>query len=230
MIRSTAIAALMALAVTGGAMAQDSVPLDTVDKRYSYMIGLRLADQLKQQGFSDKLDIEAFTQAMRDTFAGRQPRLSSEEMQTTIAAVQARMADEKSRAGEEARARGQAFLEQNRGQPGVTTKASGLQYLVTTNGSGPVPGGIDTVRVHYEGRLLDGTVFDSSYQRGEPAVFRVGQVIPGWQEALQMMPAGSKWEVWIPSDLAYGAQGAGDVIGPNEVLNFTIELIEIVRN
>jgi FKBP-type peptidyl-prolyl cis-trans isomerase len=109
------------------------------------------------------------------------------------------------------------------------TTASGLQYKVTTAGTGAKPAATDMVKVHYEGRLLDGTVFDSSIQRGEAATFGVGQVIPGWQEALQLMPAGSKWEVWIPSDLAYGVTGAGGAIGPNEVLNFTIELIEIVK-
>ena len=123
---------------------------------------------------------------------------------------------------------GQEFLAANRSKEGVITTASGLQYKVITEGTGAKPTVKDKVRCHYTGRLLDGTVFDSSVQRGQPAEFEVGQVIPGWQEVLQLMPVGSKFQVWIPSNLAYGTQGAGP-IKPNSTLEFEIELLEIVK-
>ena len=123
---------------------------------------------------------------------------------------------------------GQDFLAANRSKEGVITTASGLQYKVITEGTGAKPTAKDKVRCHYTGRLLDGTVFDSSVQRGQPAEFEVGQVIPGWQEVLQLMPVGSKFQVWIPSNLAYGTQGAGP-IKPNSTLEFEIELLEIVK-
>jgi FKBP-type peptidyl-prolyl cis-trans isomerase len=124
---------------------------------------------------------------------------------------------------------GNAFLEENKGREGVKTTASGLQYEVITEGTGPIPSAEDRVRVHYHGTLIDGTVFDSSVERGEPAVFGVGQVIPGWTEALQLMPVGSKWKIYVPSELAYGERGAGADIGPNTTLIFEVELLEIVE-
>lgn len=211
------------------AAAQEPAPLDTVQQRYSYIVGLQLADGMMQQGLNEKLDVDAFAQALRDRFSGTQPRLTPDQMRETVAAMQEEAAAAKAAEGEKAKATGDAFLAANKEKDGVTTTDSGLQYSVTEAGDGAKPSASDTVKVHYEGRLLDGTVFDSSYERGEPATFGVTQVIEGWQEALQLMPVGSKWEVWIPSDLAYGANGAGGAIGPNETLNFTIELIEIVE-
>lgn len=228
---SRLLAALVAapLLLPVAASAQDAPPLETVDQRFSYMVGLQLGQRMMEQGLGKTLDVDAFAQALRDTFAGEKPRLSMEEMQATVKEVQAARDQEQQEKTGKAQAEGKAFMAENMKKDGVQTTASGLQYTVVTAGTGEKPLAADTVQVHYEGRLLNGTVFDSSYARGEPATFGVGQVIPGWQEALQLMPAGSKWEVWIPSELAYGEQGAGGDIGPNETLNFTIELIEIVK-
>ena len=124
---------------------------------------------------------------------------------------------------------GNAFLEKNKAREGVTTTASGLQYEVITAGTGAMPVATDQVRVHYHGTLIDGKVFDSSVDRGEPVVFGVNQVIPGWTEALQLMPVGSKWKIYLPSAIAYGERGAGGDIGPNSVLIFEVELLEIVK-
>jgi len=212
------------------AIADDTPPLDTQKQRFSYMIGLQMADGMMQQGLNQDLDVDAFAQAMKDRFAGTEPRLSQSEMQEVIQAMRGQEMEENSRKGAEAKAAGEAFLAENADKENVTTTDSGLQYRVTDEGSGEKPKASDEVTVHYEGRLLDGTVFDSSYERGEPAKFQVGQVIEGWQEALMLMSEGGTWEVWIPSDLAYGAQGAGGAIGPNEVLNFTIELIEVAES
>ena len=217
------------LLMPAAAPAQDAPPLETLEQRFSYMVGLQLGARMMEQGIGQNLDVDAFAQALRDTFAGQEPRLTMEEMQATVQEMQAAQQSQQDAAGAEAMAAGEAFLLENAEKEGVQTTASGLQYKVIEAGEGGKPSASDSVRVHYEGRLLDGTVFDSSFQRGEPAVFGVGQVIPGWQEALQLMSAGAKYEVWIPSDLAYGPQGAGGNIGPNETLNFTIELIEIIK-
>jgi FKBP-type peptidyl-prolyl cis-trans isomerase len=125
--------------------------------------------------------------------------------------------------------KGNEFLEENKSRPGVITTESGLQYEVLTEGTGPKPTQEDQVRVHYHGTLIDGTVFDSSVERGEPAVFGVGQVIPGWTEALLLMPVGSKWKIYLPASIAYGERGAGNDIGPNSALIFEVELLEIVK-
>jgi FKBP-type peptidyl-prolyl cis-trans isomerase len=211
------------------AIAQDAAPLETLKQRFSYLVGMQLAGGMMQQGLHEKLDIDALAQALRDRFSGAEPRLTEDQMKETVAAIQAEEASQKMAGQEKAKAMGAAFLAENKAKPGVVTTATGVQYTVTTKGAGPMPKAAEMVKVHYEGRLLDGTVFDSSYARNDPATFGVGQVIPGWQEALQLMPVGSKWEVWIPSDLAYGPQGAGGAIGPNETLNFTIELLEIIK-
>jgi len=214
--------------LSASALAQDVGPLETQKQRFSYMVGMQLAQGMMQQGLHHDLDVDALAQALRDRFEGREPRLTAEQMQETVAAMQAEQQAAEAAKGDETLAAGKAFLAENKDKADVNTTDSGLQYTVTAEGGGPKPAASDKVKVHYEGRLLDGTVFDSSYERGEPATFGVTQVIPGWQQALVMMPVGSKWEVWIPSELAYGPQGAGGAIGPNEVLNFTIELIEIV--
>jgi len=147
-------------------------------------------------------------------------------MRVAATAYQNELNSEKLAAAEKNKVAGDKFLEGNSAREGIVVLESGLQYRVVESGAGESPTETDTVVVHYRGRLLDGTEFDSSYSRGEPAEFGVGQVIPGWQQALQLMPVGSKWEVWIPASLAYGTEGTGG-IGPNETLHFEIELIEI---
>ena len=158
---------------------------------------------------------------------GIPPRLNNEEIQAAFAALTAQAEEQAQARGQAALSEGQAFLEDNATKDGVITTGSGLQYKVIEEGTGDSPSARSTVTVHYEGRLLSGEVFDSSIARGEPASFPVGGVIPGWQEALQLMKAGATWEVWIPSTAAYGTRGSGPTIGPNETLNFTIELISI---
>jgi FKBP-type peptidyl-prolyl cis-trans isomerase len=138
-----------------------------------------------------------------------------------------RMQAEQKAAADKNLADGEAFLKENATKEGVVTTESGLQYKIVTAGDGPKPGAGDVVKVHYRGTLLDGTEFDSSYKRGEPVTFPVGGVIPGWVEALQLMPVGSKWELYIPSGLAYGPGGAGNQIGPNSTLKFEVELLSI---
>jgi len=149
-----------------------------------------------------------------------------EEMQVAAVAYQNELKTEKLAAGDKNKAAGEKFLEENSTREGIVVLDSGVQYRIIESGNGGSPTETDSVVVHYRGRLLDGSEFDSSYSRGQPAELGVGQVIPGWQQALQLMPVGSKWEVWIPASLAYGTQGAGS-IGPNETLHFDIELIEI---
>ena len=178
----------------------------------------------------ERLDAEAFFQAFRDRFAGGELQMSKEQIEATIKEIQEEQESAAAAAEQKTLADQAAFLAENKEKDGVQTTASGLQYKIVEAGSGAKPTAGDTVKVHYEGSLLDGTVFDSSIGRGEPATFGVGQVIPGWQEALQLMSVGGKWEVWVPADLAYGATGAGQAIGPHQTLYFKIELLEIVSN
>lgn len=205
--------------------AQDSKPLKSNAEKFSYGIGLQIGQQLKRQGLAG-VDSEAIAMAIEDVLKGNDLRVSMEEMQVAATAYQNELKAEKIAAGEENKVTGEQFLEENSTREGVVVLDSGLQYRIVKPGAGEPPTETDTVKVHYRGRLLDGTEFDSSYSRGQPAELGIGQVIPGWQEALQLMPVGAKWEVWIPAPLAYGVQGAGS-IGPNETLHFDIELLEI---
>lgn len=205
--------------------AQDSKPLTTNAERFSYGIGLQIAQQLQKQQLSG-VDPRAIAMAIEDVLKGRELRVTMEEMQVAAVAYQNELKAEKLAAGDMNKAAGEKFLEENSTREGVVVLDSGVQYRIIESGNGGSPTETDSVVVHYRGRLLDGSEFDSSYSRGQPAELGVGQVIPGWQQALQLMPVGSKWEVWIPASLAYGAQGAGS-IGPNETLHFDIELIEI---
>lgn len=204
--------------------------LESEEKKISYIIGNNIGQNIKQDNLD--LDIDAFVRGLEDVLEEREPALSEEEMMTTMQAFQQKMMAEQQQEmaaeAEENAAAALAFLTENSERDEVTTTESGLQYEVLEEGDGERPASDDTVTVHYTGSLIDGTVFDSSVERGQPANFAVDQVIPGWTEALQLMPAGSKWRLYIPSDLAYGDQGAGGgAIGPNETLIFEVELIEI---
>jgi FKBP-type peptidyl-prolyl cis-trans isomerase FklB len=201
---------------------------ETEDERLGYSLGVTLGQSI-QQDVTD-LDVDAFTQAINDVFAGEELAMSDEEMAESLMAFQqeamAAREAENAQQTEANRAEGEAYLAENAEQDGVTVTDSGLQYRELESGDGATPAADDSVEVHYEGKLIDGTVFDSSYERGEPVSFQVGQVIEGWQEALQLMSVGDTWEVVIPSDLAYGDQGQGP-IGPHETLIFKVELLDI---
>lgn len=191
-------------------------------------VGLMLGDRAVGPSLvplKDEIDLDVMFQAVRTAFAQGTPLLTEQEAAATL---QDFMTRKRQAEAERNRAEGEAFLAENRKQKGVITTASGPQYMVLREGSGPRPAPTDTVRVNYEGRLLDGTVFDSSYQRGQPAEFPLTAVIAGWTEGVALMPVGAKYRFWIPSDLAYGANGApGGKIGPNATLTFDVELLGI---
>jgi FKBP-type peptidyl-prolyl cis-trans isomerase FklB len=177
------------------------------------------------------LNTEAVVQGMKDAAAGATPLMSPQEMNKTLVELKnkivAAQQEERKKAGEKNLAEGKAFLAENAKKEGVKTLPSGLQYKAIKEGDGPMPKATDTVTVHYRGSLIDGTEFDSSYSRNQPATFPANGVIKGWTEALQLMKTGAKWELFIPPDLAYGERGAGQVIGPNSTLIFEVELLSI---
>lgn len=205
--------------------------LDSQKKKVSYAIGLDIGKNFKAR-FMD-IDLDVMLQGLQAGRTAATPLLTDEEIQKVMGEYQQEMmkADQGRRQvqGKENLAKAEAFLKENGQKPGVKTTASGLQYKVITEGAGPRPLESDTVKVHYRGNLLDGTEFDSSYKRNEPAVFPLKNVIKGWSEALQLMRVGSKYQVVLPSSLAYGEQGAGQVIGPNAALVFEVELLGIEK-
>jgi FKBP-type peptidyl-prolyl cis-trans isomerase FklB len=198
-------------------------------EKVSYVIGHQIGGDLSKQGLD--INLEILTDSIKTSFQGKDPKMSEEEMQEVMMAfqqkMQAQVQEQMGKVGEQNTEAGKAFLEANLKAEGWNATESGLQYKVVAEGSGDKPTAEQQVEVHYEGKLLDGTIFDSSVQRGETITFPVNGVIPGWQEALQLMTKGSKWQLAIPSDLAYGAQGAGQAIGPNAALLFEVELIDI---
>ncbi|GHD36553.1 FKBP-type peptidyl-prolyl cis-trans isomerase [Parahalioglobus pacificus] len=212
-----------------GSGADAEVALDTPTKRLSYGFAYRMGQRMVTDGMD--LDADAYSAGMRDAMAGTDSRLTDEEINAEMVAFQERMeAEQQANATALAEANAAAaaeFLAANAQREGVIVTESGLQYEVVEAGEGALPGAEDTVEVHYRGTLIDGTEFDSSYGRGQTVTFGVGQVIAGWTEALQLMPAGSKWKLYIPSELAYGSGGAGQLIGPNAALVFDVELIAI---
>lgn len=213
------------------ASADTTSSLETLDQRLSYIVGENMASQFKRDGIV--LDVSAFTLAAGDVQAGKESRISEDDKRSTIAEIQKR-GQEKQKAelaALEAKntAEGEAYLAANAKKEGVVTTESGLQYKELTAGEGDKPTADDTVTVNYKGTLINGEVFDSSYERGQPATFPVNGVIPGWVEALQLMNVGDKFELVIPSDLAYGPGGTGPVIGPNATLIFEVELLEIAK-
>ncbi len=225
----TLVAAAAVVSLSGVALAQ--VQLKTDQDKIAYMIGYQIGTNFKRDGI--EIDLALMQAAMKEAMAGTKSQLSPEDSQKLMMDFQKNLqtkAEAKAKAeGEKNVGAGKAFLAENAKKTGVKTTASGLQYKVLKDGTGTAPQATDTVSVNYKGTLLDGTEFDSSYKRNKPATFAVNGVIKGWTEALQMMKPGSKYELWIPSDLAYGERGAGDQIGPNSTLHFEVELVTIEK-
>lgn len=219
---STALASLLLVAPFAAAAPE------TDEQRFAYSLGVTLGESM--QADIEDLDLDTFTDGMRDVFDGKELALSEEEMMEALVAFQERsMAEREQEAAEIAQLNleeGQAYLAENAEREEVEVTESGLQYEVLESGDGATPGAEDTVEVNYEGMLLDGTVFDSSFERGQPVSFQVNQVIEGWQEALQLMSVGDSWMLYIPAELAYGEGGQGP-IGPNEMLTFRVELLGV---
>jgi len=201
--------------------------LETAEQRASYGIGRQIGDQLTENSF-EGLDIDAVCAGIRDALQDAPFAISVADINAAFEDVQNRMEQQKAVQSKQLSAEGATFLADNAKRAGVTVLASGLQYEVITAGTGAKPTRNSTVRTHYHGTLVSGEVFDSSYKRGEPAEFAVGGVIAGWTEALQLMGVGSKWRLFLPSNLAYGERGAGGAIGPNATLIFDVELLAIV--
>jgi FKBP-type peptidyl-prolyl cis-trans isomerase FklB len=210
--------------------------METDPQRAGYALGVSVGRNFRGDELS--IDVEALTRGVRDGFSDATLALSDEQIETAMQqlqqshaekmqAKQEQMKVEQEAVGVRNTEEGKTFLASNGAAEGVSTTASGLQYKIVTAGTGPKPAAEDTVKVHYRGTLIDGSEFDSSYGRGEPVSFPVNAVIPGWVEALQLMPVGSKWELVIPAELAYGPGGAGGKIGPNAVLKFEVELLAI---
>ena len=205
--------------------------LDSEDQKASYGIGFQIGGQLSPA--ETHLNMDALLAGIRDGMAGSEPAVVAEEVQAAMQAfntkVQEEQAAQRAAAAEENAAQGAAFLEDNAQKEGIQVTESGLQYEVLEEGDGASPGPEDQVSLHYRGTLIDGTQFDSSYDRGEPATFSVGGVIPGFSEGLQLMSEGGHYKFYIPSDLGYGPQGSSGAIGPNATLIFEVELLEIVE-
>ncbi len=201
--------------------------LETEKQKVSYIIGYQVGLNLKREGA--EVEPSLLAEAIRDALDGAEPKLSREEMQATMKAVQEKKVKEQKAILEKNEKAGQDFLAANKKKQGVVELPSGLQYKVIKAGSGNQPKADDTVSVNYKGTLINGKQFDSSYDRGQPATFPLNGVIQGWQEALQLMKEGAKWEIYVPAKLAYGSRGAGSDIGPGETLIFEVELLEIQK-
>jgi len=228
-MKSVWIIALSIGILAGQVYAQDAV-LKTQKDKVSYSIGMDIGTTLKKQ----ELDVDPaiLARGIRDSMSGQKPLMTDQEMRDTITTFQkemmAKQQEQTKQMGEKNKKQGEAFLAENKKKEGVKTLPSGLQYKVITAGKGKKPKATDTVTTHYRGTLIDGTEFDSSISRGKPASFPVNGVIPGWTEALQLMEEGAKWQLFIPSNLAYGERGTpGGPIGPNATLIFDIELISV---
>ena len=219
------IVLFVSAALLTGAHAADSKPLTTQKEKASYGVGMNVAKRFKSDLID--LDVESFMQGFRDVLTDKEPAVSEEELQAALETLRTEVEGKATEAAAKMKTEGAAFLEANKSKPGVKTTASGLQYKVIKEGTGATPKATDQVQVHYSGTLIDGTEFDSSYKRGEPITFPVQGVIKGWIEALQMMKVGGKWQLFIPSDLAYGETGSGPIPG-NAPLIFEVELLDIV--
>ena len=221
-------ATILLVAIAAGCTAEEAVvKLDQPKQRISYTIGLNIGRDFVSQDVD--IDTAALMAGVRDGLGGQKPRLSDDEMLAEVKAFrEAMMAKQEAKQKELAtknQTEGAAFLAKNAKEPGVVVRESGLQYKVLKEGTGAIPTKESIVKVHYRGTLLDGSVFDSSYERNEPLTLPVGGVIPGWTEALTMMKEGSKWQLYIPAELGYGEEGAPPVIGPHATLLFEVELL-----
>lgn len=192
--------------------------------KLSYALGLSIGNNFRASGIS-AIDLESFQKGLQHVLEGKQLEMTYDDAKQIINDYFVELQEEKLKLNKKA---GEEFLAINKTKEGVVTLPSGLQYKILKDGNGAKPSATDQVRCHYHGTLIDGTVFDSSVERGEPAIFGVNQVIKGWVEALQLMPIGSKWQLYIPSDLAYGTSGAGQAIEPNSALIFDVELLNII--
>jgi FKBP-type peptidyl-prolyl cis-trans isomerase FklB len=210
-------------------LADEKIELKDQKDKESYSLGYQFGQSLKSQGVDINLDI--YASGIRDAFGGKEPQMSQEEIRATIMELQKRVVAARQKELNEKAAKNlsesKAFLAENGKKEGIKPLPSGLQYKVLTEGSGKTPKAEDTVTVNYKGTLIDGTEFDSSYKRGQPATFQVKGVIKGWTEALQLMKEGSKWQLFIPPELAYGERGAGSTVPPNSTLIFEVELLTI---
>jgi FKBP-type peptidyl-prolyl cis-trans isomerase FklB len=228
-MKQSCIVLLCLVALTIQLSAQKKPTLTTEKDKVSYIIGTDIAKNLKKQGID--IDPELLFKGLKDAFTDQKLLLSDEEIQQVMSAFQQKMmAQQSKKAGELAeknQKEGEAFLAANKKKDSVITLPSGLQYKVIAEGAGKMPTLNDTVTTNYRGTLIDGTEFDNSYKRGEPATFPVSGVIPGWTEALQHMKVGAKWQLFVPSNLGYGERGAGQTIGPNATLIFEVELLSI---
>lgn len=203
------------------------VKLDTVETKASYGIGLQMGQQLAQSGL-EGLNVAAIAKGIATSLTGEMPEIEIDDINNALREIHTRAEAVRQEQAKAAAAEGEAFLKDNALRPEVTVTESGLQYEVLVEGNGEIPTSDKQVRVHYHGELTDGTVFDSSVKRGQPAEFPVTGVIAGWVEALQMMPVGSKWKLYVPHDLAYGERGAGAAIPPFAALVFEVELLDIL--
>lgn len=223
------VAATIVLAVSS-VFAADNAGLATTDDKVSYSIGFDLGSNFQKQGLH--INSVSMEKGIKDGLAGK-PQLTEEEMKAVLTQFQkdimAKRTAEFNKQSDENKKKGDAFLLENKAKQGVVTLPSGLQYKVLTNGTGAKPSKDDMVTVEYTGKLINGEVFDSTEKAGKPATFKLSQVIPGWTEALQLMPAGSTWEIYVPSNLAYGPRSVGGPIGPNETLIFNIHLVSVKK-
>jgi len=226
-MKKSLLAATLASAMV--IMPAQAYELDTEEKKLSYSLGLMLGEKLKQD--IGELDVDAFRRAVDAVYKGEEPLLNEQQVGEVMTAFQMKKVKEQQEMMAKISAdnlkRGQEYMAENAKKDGVTVTDSGLHYKELTAGEGNSPGAEDTVKVHYRGELTDGTVFDSSYARGEPVSFPLNGVIPGWTEGLQLMKKGGKAQLVIPAELAYGARGMGNAIGPNEALVFEVELLDI---
>lgn len=217
---SLLVFALMSASVCG------ATGLESEQQKFSYAVGVNLGNLLKAQGISE-VDPQAFSTGLNDVLKGNKLQLDVATMKQSLENQQKQLVMKAQQAAEQKKQQGQAFLEKNKSAEGVKVLDSGLQYIELKAGDGKQPAATDSVTVHYHGTLIDGTVFDSSVERGEPVTFALARVIPGFRESITHMKTGGKWRVFVPSELGYGESGAGGKIGPNETLIFEIELLGI---